>query len=120
MIKSNIHIGEKIGLILSEKKLSKAKFAKLLEVKPQSVDYLLKRKSIDTDTLYKISILLDYDFFDFFRMHERDFEQRNFDIIPAKAKVLIELELEKEDMEKLNLRQKIINKFGTFRNKTPS
>lgn len=47
---------------MAEKKVSKAEMARRLNVRPQSVDYLLGRKSIDTDTLYNVSLALDYDF----------------------------------------------------------
>ena len=60
--KSNIYIGEIIKNVMSERQVTKAELARRLDVKPQSVDYLLTRKSIDTDTLYNISIALDYDF----------------------------------------------------------
>ena len=62
MKKSNIYIGEIIKNVMSERQVTKAELARRLDVKPQSVDYLLTRKSIDTDTLYNISIALDYDF----------------------------------------------------------
>ena len=45
-----------------EKLVTKAELARRLQVKPQSVDYMLTRKSIDTDTLYNVSKALDYDF----------------------------------------------------------
>lgn len=60
--KSNIYIGEIIKNVMSERQVTKAELARRLDVKPQSVDYLLTRKSIDTDTLYNISLALDYDF----------------------------------------------------------
>ena len=63
MKKSNIYIGEIIKNVMSERQVTKAELARRLDVKPQSVDYLLTRKSIDTDTLYNISIALDYDFY---------------------------------------------------------
>lgn len=62
MKKSNIYIGEIIKNVMSERQVTKAELARRLDVKPQSVDYLLTRKSIDTDTLYNISLALDYDF----------------------------------------------------------
>lgn len=62
MEKCNIYIGEIIAEIMAEKKISKAEMARRLNVRPQSVDYLLGRKSIDTDTLYNVSLALDYDF----------------------------------------------------------
>lgn len=62
MEKSNIYIGEMISEVMSEKNVSKAELARRLNIRPQSVDYMLGRKSIDTDTLYNVSVALDYDF----------------------------------------------------------
>ncbi|GHV30236.1 transcriptional regulator [Bacteroidia bacterium] len=103
-----IYIGEKIKEIMSEKGVTKAKLAKLLGVRPQSVDYLLKRKSVDTDSLYNISTVLNYDFFNLYRIEQTNFEQTNFDICLTKAKVLIEIELDKIDLNKLNLKDRIV------------
>ena len=64
MKKCNIYIGEIIKQVISEQKISKAELARRLGVKPQSVDYMLTRKSIDTDTLYLLSNILNYDFYD--------------------------------------------------------
>ena len=58
----NIYIGKIIAEIMANKKITKAELARRLNVRPQSVDYMLSRKSIDTDTLYKVSQALDYDF----------------------------------------------------------
>ena len=51
-----------ISEVMSEKNVSKAELARRLNIRPQSVDYMLGRKSIDTDTLYNVSVALDYDF----------------------------------------------------------
>ncbi len=61
---------------MSERQVTKAELARRLDVKPQSVDYLLTRKSIDTDTLYNISLALDYDFSLLYSIKK---EQRNYD-----------------------------------------
>ena len=82
MEKSNIYIGEIIKNVMLEQQVTKAELARRLKVKPQSVDYMLTRKSIDTDTLeqeYRLST----------------------------AKVLVELELKPEDIAKLNLKKRI-------------
>lgn len=112
MEKSSIYIGKVISEIMSEKKISKAELARRLHVRPQSVDYLLGRKSIDTDTLYNVSVALDYDFAQLYSIKK---EQINCDVQDCdkiqnkynKAKVVIELELEKEDLLHLNLKKKI-------------
>lgn len=62
MERCNIYIGKKIAEVMAEKKVTKAEMARRLEVRPQSIDYMLSRKSIDTDTLYSVSLALDYDF----------------------------------------------------------
>ena len=54
MEKSNIYIGEIIRNVMADNQVTKAELARRLGVRPQSVDYMLKRKSIDTDTLYKV------------------------------------------------------------------
>ncbi len=110
MEKSNIYIGEIISSVMSEKKISKAELARRLNIRPQSVDYLLGRKSIDTDTLYNVSVALDYDFAQLYSIKKK---QTNFDETDKnekkinKAKIVVELELEKEDILRLNLKKKI-------------
>lgn len=84
--------------------------ARRLEVRPQSIDYMLSRKSIDTDTLYSVSLALDYDFAQLYSIKKNQSNLENTKE-PSnnikKAKVVIELELDKEDMLRLNLRKKV-------------
>ena len=110
MEKSNIYIGKIISDVMSEKKITKAELARRLNIRPQSVDYLLGRKSIDTDTLYNVSVALDYDFAQLYSIKK---EQTNLDTTGNnekninKAKIVVELELKKEDLLRLNLKKKI-------------
>lgn len=109
MEKSKIYIGEAIKDVMANMQVTKAELARRLNVKPQSVDYLLTRKSIDTDTLYNVSLALNYDFA---LLYSISGKQRNFDEAPADyklstAKVTVELELGPEDILKLNLRKRI-------------
>ena len=80
-----------------------------LGVRPQSVDYMLTRKSIDTDTLYNVSRALNYDFAMLYSLHEGqtncDIKESSYNV--ATAKVLVELELKPEDLAKLNLKKRI-------------
>ena len=92
-----------------EQQVTKAELARRLKVKPQSVDYMLPRKSIDTDTLYNVSRALIYDFALLYSIHK---EQINYDTLEQEyrlstAKVLVELELKPEDIAKLNLKKRI-------------
>ena len=108
MEKSNIFIGEIIRDVMAKQEVTKAELARRMNVRPQSVDYLLTRKSIDTDTLYNVSKALDYDFALLYSIHPN---QTNCDSPETKkirkARVLVELELEQEDLLKLNLKQRI-------------
>ena len=106
MKKSNVYIGEVIKQVMAERQVTKAELARRLGVRPQSVDYLLTRKSIDTDTLYSLSLALDYDFAVLKKGvalpvdEEETFKMGN-------AKVTLEIELRQDEMLKLNLKQKI-------------
>ena len=62
MEKSNIYIGEIIRNVMADNQVTKAELARRLGVRPQSVDYMLTRKSIDNDNLYNVSRALNYDF----------------------------------------------------------
>lgn len=95
---------------MAEKKVTKAEMARRLEVRPQSFDYMLSRKSIDTDTLYSVSLALDYDFAQLYSIKKNQSNLENTKELSnniKKAKVVIELELDKEDMLRLNLRKKV-------------
>ena len=94
---------------MSERQVTKAELARRLDVKPQSVDYLLTRKSIDTDTLYNISLALDYDFALLYSIKQ---EQINCDNEAIRyklgnAKITVEIELQQDEIIKLNLKKKI-------------
>lgn len=109
MEKSNIYIGEIIKNVMAEQQVTKAELARRLNVKPQSVDYMLTRKSIDTDTLYNVSWALDYDFALLYSIHKEqtnsDNKEPNYNF--SSAKVLVELDLKPEDIVKLNLKKRI-------------
>lgn len=114
MKQSNIFIGKKIAEIMSAKKITKAELARRLEVRPQSVDYLLTRKSIDTDTLYCVSKALDYDFAQLYSIKtgQINFDNKKKQEIEMKsAKIVLEFELSKDDLENLDLKGKISNLF---------
>ena len=110
MERCNIYIGKKIAEVMAEKKVTKAEMARRLEVRPQSIDYMLSQKSIDTDTLYSVSLALDYDFAQLYSIKKNQSNLENTKELSnniKKAKVVIELELDKEDMLRLNLRKKV-------------
>lgn len=58
-----VHIGKLIKKQLELKKLSVAEFAQKINTNRNNVYDIFKRTSIDTELLYKISIILNFDFF---------------------------------------------------------
>ena len=108
--KLKIHIGNIISDVMKNKKVSKAELSRRLGVKPQSVDYLLNRQSIDTHMLYNISNALEYDFAKFFSIETKqtNYDKVNSDYALKKAKILLEVELDTEDVIKLNLKDRVI------------
>ncbi|MBU0487184.1 MAG: hypothetical protein KKA07_00265 [Bacteroidetes bacterium] len=58
-----IHIGELIRQRLEETGISKAEFARQLNCSPQNIYSVFARKSIDTQLLMQISLVLGEDFF---------------------------------------------------------
>ena len=95
---------------MAEKKVSKAEMARRLEVRPQSIDYMLGRKSIDTDTLYHVSRALDYDFALLYSIKKGQTDLDNEIVEKDKikrARLVVELDLGKEDILRLNLKKKI-------------
>jgi hypothetical protein len=58
-----LHIGKLIAKKIDEIGMSKSELARRISVTPQNTHYILKKSSIDTDLLRKISLALNYDFF---------------------------------------------------------
>lgn len=58
-----IHIGGEIHCKLNSIGMSKAEFARRMNVTPNAVQWWLKKESIDTNLLAKISSVLKFNFF---------------------------------------------------------
>lgn len=110
-----IDIGKVIGEVLADHRISKAELARKLGIKPQSVDYLLKRKSIDTDMLYNLSVALDYDFASLYSIRDNQIncDNTDTDIRFSNAKVVVEMELSRDDILRLQLKERIAGKLAS-------
>ena len=63
-----LHIGNEIYRVYkTERNIGAAELAGILETSAQNLNSIFKRKSIDTEMLYKISVALSYNFFDLYR-----------------------------------------------------
>lgn len=58
-----VHVGMLVRKRLQELGMTKSEFARRINTTPQNVYGILKRKSLDTQLLQKISRVLDFDFF---------------------------------------------------------
>ena len=90
----NTHIGSIIKEKLAEKSMSIAEFARKINRERTAVYDIFERKSLDTELLIKIGNILDYDF-----IHEVYFQNAK----TAASKILIAIEIDKNDLDKLNL-----------------
>lgn len=61
-----IHIGQIIEKQVEVSALSKAEFARKIDKFPQNIKEVFGKKSIDTDLLFKISDVLEHDFFQYY------------------------------------------------------
>ena len=64
---NNIHIGHEIQMVFYTKERSIAWFAKKLNFDRTNIYRIFNRKSIDTDLLFEISEVLEFDFFTFYK-----------------------------------------------------
>jgi transcriptional regulator with XRE-family HTH domain len=65
-------VGEIIRDQREQKRLSKSAFARKLGCSPQNIDSLESRKSIDFEMAQKISLILEFDIFESFRVFHND------------------------------------------------
>lgn len=63
-----INIGEKVKLRAKQLRIGPTELGKLINTSKQNVYGIYKRKSLDTETLRKLSAALDYDFFEYYRI----------------------------------------------------
>jgi hypothetical protein len=62
----SIHIGEKIKKRAKEIRMGPTELSRLINTSKQNIYGIFKRKSIDSDLLYKICKVLQHDFFQYY------------------------------------------------------
>lgn len=70
-----IHIGNLIKKRVEEKGMNKSEFARRINTTSQNVHGIFKRKSIDTALLQKISEVLEFDFFQYFSLLQKELKK---------------------------------------------
>jgi transcriptional regulator with XRE-family HTH domain len=98
----NIHIGSIIKEVLTKKSMTVTEFGNKINRERTTVYDIFSRKSIDIDLLIQISNVLDYDF-----IHEVYFPQNNATPHTAPHKILIAIEVDVNEVKKLELPKEI-------------
>lgn len=97
-----VNIGELIKKRKLELGISDAELARRINTTRQNIGHILKLKSIDTDQLLLLSKELQYDFF----KHYQNEESKT--TLDKKAKILIELEIDSDEILKLGIKDKVL------------
>ena len=97
----NIHIGEQIKKVMTEKGLKVIDVASQLGYTKANFYHLYQRESIDSKVLYKLSVITGFDFFFFYRV--------NTDDMPTKT-IELKLEIDSDKLEAFNLLLKKLEK----------
>lgn len=109
----NINIGKKIEEVLREKKFSVSLFAQKINTNRNNVYDIFKRKSIDTELLYKISKILNYNFFELYVGH-KDSEKI---LIERSSLVTVDEQAKKHSKEIEHLENKVATLQENLRDK---
>lgn len=106
-----LHIGKLVRKHLEEVGMTKSEFARRLNTSPQNIYGIFKRKSCDTELLKNISVILNYDFFQYYASGALYVSE---DRAPyGKGTVISALDLQKE-MEKLKKDHEVLRNENNY------
>lgn len=108
-------IGQLIKERVKAKKMAVTDFAKAIDVERSNVYYIFQRDSIDTSMLKKIGHVLDYDFFQ--DLLEEETIRKLIIKNKVDSVVYVPVHLTNEDIDKLNLKDKVIAQLVTDKNR---
>jgi transcriptional regulator with XRE-family HTH domain len=99
-----LHIGKLIAKKIGETGMTKSELGRRINVTPQNIHYILRNNSIDTDLLRKVSIALDYDFFQHYLGLKPEGKTNDKLINITSGELKIQLNTVKQEIETLKLR----------------
>ena len=112
----SIHIGQIIKERVTEKRLSQEALGKMINTTKQNVGNIYKRRSIDTQLLLKLCVVLEYNFFEVYyseeplkTMRQKEIEAFNNEIKALQNNIRQRDETIKHLEEIANSRSKIIS-----------
>lgn len=95
---NDIHIGELIEQRIAEIGITKAEFGRRISTSRQNVNTILKKKSLDSDVLRRVSKVLKCDFFKYYLLDElKEKETEKKEDTGKKMYVIVQIDPEKED-----------------------
>jgi plasmid maintenance system antidote protein VapI len=93
-----VNIGEVIMQKVKEKKISSAAFARLISIDRQNIKKLIfEKNSIDTNKLCEICEVLDFDFFQYYKIEEVCNKKNYNELKEIKATLSVEFGEKKQD-----------------------
>ncbi|MDR0743861.1 MAG: helix-turn-helix domain-containing protein [Tannerella sp.] len=95
----NIHIGKLIKEKFKEKKMSKAEFARRINVHRSTIYLLFEQKSIDIELLFNISKVLDYNFVEEIYINRPK---------PKDDTIIVGVEIDRSQLQNLDLPEEFI------------
>ena len=98
-----IHIGKIIKAKFEEKEITKAEFARRINIHRSTVYLLFEQKSIDIELLLNISEVLEYNFIE--EVYLKINEQKQ-------TKIIVGIEIDASQLDKLNLPEEFIRLIG--------
>ena len=110
MKEEEIHIGSIIKDYLKENRISDSELAIKINTSRQNIQNILKKKSIDTDRLKKISKELSHDFFQYYQIDKKQgFVDNENKITEASAKFIIQVEITGDEIMQMGIKEKIMS-----------
>ena len=105
-----ISIGKKIEEVFIQNGIKSNEFAKRIGKTPRNIYDIFKRESVDTGLLYKISEVLNHDFFQYYQDKTEEKLPKTIDKQETvkKTKILIELEFEEDILLNKMLKEKVL------------
>ncbi len=90
----DLHIGKEIERIYENSGMKVSEFAKRINTSTRNVYSIFERPEIKTDQLFKISKVLNHDFFALYKMDSLQVEESKAEYAKAKNKIVVMVELD--------------------------
>lgn len=120
----SIHIGEKVKARAKSLRIGPTELGKMINTSKQNIYGIYKRKSLDTETLRKLSNALDYDFFEYYRMSDDTPKLvepgGKYERLPAKTVPYKEFQKLKADYDNLKEKYDLLKKVNELLEKKSS